>query len=116
MAVEYPTVGPTTTEKTRTAKAEVRATCPPNGEENQVDEDREIADVRAEEPSRGRRQPKRLMTSERKRRIERAAQMLAESNCSREEFLETIRELGYREGSKEFDDCLKAWNSRRRIP
>ena len=81
-----------------------------------MDEDREIADVRAEESTRGRRQPKRLMTRERKRRIERAAQMLAESNCSTEEFLETIRELGYKEGSKEFDDCLKAWNSRRRTP
>jgi hypothetical protein len=44
-----------------------------------VDEDREIADVRAEESSRGRRQPKRLMTSDRKRRIERAARMLAEA-------------------------------------
>ena len=88
----------------------------PDGEENQVDEDREIAEVRAEESSRGHRQPKRMMTRERKRRIERAAQMLAESNCSREEFLETIRELGYKEGSKEFDDCVKAWNSRRRTP
>ncbi len=56
-----------------------------------MDEDREIADVRAEESSRGRRQPKKLMTSERKRRIERAARMLVESNCSREEFLELIR-------------------------
>ena len=79
-------------------------------------EDRDLQDFMAEESSRGRRQPKRLMTLERRRRIERAAGRLADSNCSREEFLEAIRDLGYEEGSKEFDDCVKLWNSLRRRP
>jgi hypothetical protein len=75
--------------------------------------DKNLKDVIAEESSRGRKQPKKLMTVERKRRIQRAAAKLAASGCSREEFLEAIRELGYEEGSKEFDACLKLWNSRR---
>lgn len=78
-----------------------------------MEEDRDIQDVIAEESSRGRRQPKRLMTVERKRRIQRAAAKLADSNCTKEEFMESIRELGYEERSKEFDDCVKLWNSRR---
>ncbi len=53
------------------------------------------------------------MTVERKRRIQRAAAKLADSNCTEDEFLEVIRELGYEEGSKEFDACVKLWNSRR---
>lgn len=53
------------------------------------------------------------MTVERKRRIQRAAAQLADSNCTKEEFMEAIRELGYEERSKEFDACVKLWNSRR---
>ncbi len=67
----------------------------------------------AEESSRGRRQPKKLMTVQRKRRIQRAAAKLADSNCTKDEFLEVIRELGYEERSKEFEACVKLWNSRR---
>jgi hypothetical protein len=78
-----------------------------------MEEDREIQDVMAEESSRGRKQPKKLMTVERKRRIQRAAAQLGDSNCTKEEFMEAIRELGYEEGSKEFDACVKLWNSRR---
>ena len=76
-------------------------------------EDRDIKDVMAEESSRRRRQPKKLMTVERKRRIQRAAARLADTNCSQQEFLEVIRELGYEGGSQEFDACVKLWNSRR---
>ncbi len=78
-----------------------------------MEEDRDVQDVMAEESSRGRRQPKKLMTVERKRRIQRAAAKLADSNCTEDEFLEVIRELGYEQGSKEFDACAKLWNSRR---
>ncbi len=81
-----------------------------------MEEDRDVQDVMAEESSRGRRQPKKLMTIERKRRIQRAAAKLAESNCSKEEFMEAIREIGYEEGSKEFDACVKLWNSLRGRP
>ena len=78
-----------------------------------MEEDRDIQDVRGEESSRGRRQPKKLVTVERKRRIQRAAAKLADANCTEVEFLGVIRELGYEEGSKEFDACVKLWNSLR---
>lgn len=78
-----------------------------------MEEDRDIQDVMAEETSRGRKQPKKLMTVERRRRILHAAAKLADSNCTKEEFMEAIRELGYGERSKEFDACVKLWNSRR---
>ena len=79
-------------------------------------DERDIHDVMAEESSRGRKQPQRLMAIERKRRIQRAAAKLADSDCSEREFLEVIRELGFEEGSKEFDACVKLWNSRRERP
>ena len=81
-----------------------------------MEDDRDVQDVMAEESSRGRRQPKKLMTVERKGRIQRAAARLADSDCSKEEFLKAIRELEYEEGSKEFDACVKLWNSRRGKP
>ncbi|HLW80369.1 MAG TPA: hypothetical protein VKU44_12310 [Terriglobia bacterium] len=62
------------------------------------EEDRDLQDVMAEEASRGRRQPKKLVTVERKRRIQRAAATLADANCTEDEYLEAIRELGYEGG------------------
>ncbi len=78
-----------------------------------MQEDRDIRDVMAEESSGGRRQPKKLMTVERKTRMQRAAAKLADGNCTEDDFLEVIRELGYEEGSKQLDACVKLWNSRR---
>lgn len=82
-------------------------------EGTELEDDQDLRDVMAEESSRGRRQPKKSMTLEKKRRIERAATKLADSNCSEREFLAAIRELGYEEGSREFDACVKLWNARR---
>ncbi len=72
-------------------------------------EDDDLKDVIAAETSRGRSQPKRVMTLERKRAIQRAAARLADSNCTEREFLEAIRALGYEEGSPEFEQCVKLW-------
>ncbi len=72
-------------------------------------EDDDIKDVIAAETSRGRSQPKRVMTLERRRAIQRAAARLADSNCTEREFLEAIRALGYEEGSPEFERCVKLW-------
>ncbi len=59
-----------------------------------MEDDRDIQDVMAEESSRGRRRPKKVMTVERKRRIRRAAAKPANSHCTEDEFLAVIRELG----------------------
>ncbi|MGH9427753.1 MAG: hypothetical protein ACRD2L_15800 [Terriglobia bacterium] len=69
----------------------------------------DLKDVIAEETSRGRPQPKRVMSIEKKRKLQRAAARLADSNCTEREFLEAIRALGYEEGSPEFEKCVKLW-------
>jgi len=73
------------------------------------EEDDDLEDVIAAETSRGRPQPKRMLSLERKRRLRRAAARLADSNCTEREFLEAIRALGYEEGSPEFEQCVKLW-------
>jgi hypothetical protein len=62
-----------------------------------------------EEESRGRRQVRKVVTTERKRRIEQAAARLADPNCDERQFLEAIRALGQQEGSPEFEASLKLW-------
>ena len=72
-------------------------------------EEDDLKDIIAEETSRGRPQPKRAMSLERNRALQRAAARLADSNCSEREFLEAIRALGYEEGSPEFEKSVKLW-------
>ena len=76
-------------------------------------DDDDVKDVIAAETSRGRSQPKRVITLERKRAIQRAAARLANSDCTQREFLEAIRALGYEEGSREFAACVKLWHDLR---
>ncbi len=71
--------------------------------------DDDVKDVIAAETSRGRARPKRLITIERKRRIQQAAARLADSDCTEREFLEAIRAFGYEEGSPEFEASVKLW-------
>jgi hypothetical protein len=72
-------------------------------------EDDDLKDVIAAETSRGRSQPKQVMSLERKRKLQRAAARLADSNCTEREFLEAIRALGYEEGSPEFEQSVRLW-------
>ena len=76
-------------------------------------EDDDLKDVIAAETSRGRSQPKIVITLERKRAIQRAAARLANSNCTEREFLVAIRALGYEEGSREFEACVRLWHDLR---
>ncbi len=72
-------------------------------------EDDDLKDVIAAETSRGRSQPKRVISIERKRKLQRAAARLVDSNCTERQFLEAIRALGYEEGSPEFERCVRLW-------
>jgi len=78
-----------------------------------VKEDQTFDDVYREEQSRGRPQPKKVITTERKRAIQQAAALLADSNCDLRQFLGAIRSLGYGEQSSEFQACVELWNDYR---
>jgi len=76
------------------------------------DYERELQDIRAEESTRGTRQPKRALSLEKERWIRRLAAMMANPNCDRETFLEAIREFGLTEQSDEYRQILALWRKR----
>ena len=72
-----------------------------------------LQQVMAEEGSRGKARPVRAVTLERERRIRRAANMLADRNCDKREYVALIRDdFGLQEGSPDFLLFLKAWTER----
>ena len=79
---------------------------------NQEDRERELNDVLKEERSRGRKQPRKALSLERERAIRRIAQLLANPNCDRETFLETIHEFGLTDESPEYRQLLALWRKR----
>jgi len=72
----------------------------------------ELNDVLQEDTSRGRKQPKKALSLERERAIRRIAQLLANPNCDRETFLETIHEFGLTDESPEHRQLLALWRKR----
>ena len=79
------------------------------------DQDVELGQIMAEEGSRGRRQPVRAVSLEMQRRIRRAAQLLADKNLDRRDYIALIRDdFGLPEDSPEFREFLKAWDKLRR--
>lgn len=72
----------------------------------------DLKDLLKEETSRGRKQPKKALSLERERAIRRIAQLLANPNCDRETFLETIREFGLTDESPEYRQLLALWRKR----
>ncbi len=76
------------------------------------DDERELQDLRAEESTRGTRQPKRAISLAKERWIRRLAAMVADPNCDRETFLEAIREFGLTEQSDEYRQILALWRKR----
>jgi hypothetical protein len=54
------------------------------------DDDSSLDDLRREEGSRGRKQPKKAITRERERRITHVARLLADPACREETYLEAI--------------------------
>jgi hypothetical protein len=76
------------------------------------DDERTLQDIRAEESTRGRRQPKRALSLAKERWIRRLAAMVADPSCDRETFLEVIREFGLTEQSDEYRQVLALWRKR----
>lgn len=76
------------------------------------DNDDWLDDVRAEETTRGRRRPVKVLTRERTRQIRRLSQLLADPNCTEETYLETIHALGLQD-APEYPQLRALWKKRR---
>lgn len=81
----------------------------PRGREEQEED---LKDVLKEETSRGRKQPKKAISIARERMIREVARLLANPNCDRETFLETIHEYGLTDESLEYHQLLALWRRR----
>ena len=78
-----------------------------------TDKDNDFRDIRAEETTRGRKQPKKAISLARRRMIKRMAEMLQNPQCDEETYLEVIRAYGLQEESDEFRQLLALWRKRR---
>ncbi len=76
------------------------------------DKDRMLNDIRREESTRGRRQPVRTLSIERERMVRRVGELLADANCDRDTFIETIHEYGLTSESPEYPKLLSLWRRR----
>jgi tRNA nucleotidyltransferase/poly(A) polymerase len=70
------------------------------------DKDQDLRDIRAEEATRGKKQPKKVLSLARRRVISEMAKMLQDPRCDQKTHLEVIREYGLQEGSDEFRQLL----------
>jgi hypothetical protein len=75
---------------------------------NREAEQENLGDIIAEEKSRGRKHPKKAVSLERSRRIEKACRMLEDAQCTEREFLAAIRAI-VPDGSAEFLACAELW-------
>ena len=75
---------------------------------NREKEQNHLGDIIAEDQSRGRKQPKKAISLERSRRIQRACRVLEDKDCTKREFLEAIRAI-VPDGSDEFLACAELW-------
>ena len=73
------------------------------------DKDQDLLDIRAEETTRGKKQPKKAISLARQRAIAQLARMLRDPRCDKETYLEVIREIGLPEESDEFRQLLSLW-------
>lgn len=71
--------------------------------------DQDLRDIRAEETTRGKKQPKKALSLARRRVITEMARMLQDPRCDKETYLEVIREYGLQEESNEFRQLLALW-------
>jgi hypothetical protein len=72
----------------------------------------DLADVMAEEMSRGTQHQTKAVTRNRRRKIKRLADMLADPNCDERAFLAAIRGYGLQEGSAQFSEAMRLWRQR----
>ena len=76
------------------------------------DEKQDLNDILVEETTRGKTHPKKALSLARQRMIRRVGRLLADPNCDKETFLETIREYGLQDESAEFRQLLALWRKR----
>jgi hypothetical protein len=76
-----------------------------------VAEENDIRDVLEAEKARGRRQPRRSLDRRRMRRLAQLWPTLLESG-DEGAFLQVLTELGYEEGTPEFDRALALWREK----
>ncbi len=77
------------------------------------EKDQDLQDIRAEETTRGKKQPKKAVSLACRRMIAEMARMLQDPRCDKDTFLEVIREYGLQEESNEFRQPLGLWRKRR---
>jgi hypothetical protein len=77
------------------------------------DKDQDLRDIRAEETTRGKKQPMKALSLARRRMIAEMARVLQDPRCDKETYLEVIREYGLQEESSEFRQLLALWRKRR---
>jgi len=76
--------------------------------------DVDLEQVMAEERSRGRRQPVKAENLEISRQIRKIIRMIENKECTREDYLTVLRgDLGLKDGSARFRECVKLWDARR---
>jgi hypothetical protein len=74
---------------------------------------RDLRDIQIEETTRGRKQPKTVVSLERERKIRLIAQMLDDAKCDKHTYMQTIRAFGLKDESEEFRQLLALWQKRR---
>jgi hypothetical protein len=77
------------------------------------DKDQELRDLRAEETTRGKKQPKKALSLARRRKIAQLSRMLQDPRCDGETYLEAIRAIGLPEESDAFHQLLALWRKLR---
>jgi len=77
------------------------------------EKNKDLRDIQAEETTRGKKQPKKALSLAHQRMITRIARMLQDPKCSKETYVEVIREFGLQEESDKFRQLLALWRRRR---
>ena len=75
------------------------------------DKDTDLHHLMAEERGRGSRRPVKAETLEKQRRFRKAAEMLANREFEKRDYLSGLRELGLQDGSPEFLEFVKVWDA-----
>ena len=77
------------------------------------DEAADLRDIMAEERSRGRKQPQKVISLLERRKLRRLFEMITDSRYDERDYLEAIRDLGPQEGTPEFLYFVQLWHDYR---
>lgn len=76
-------------------------------------DDKDLGDIRAEEGSRGRKQPTTAVSRERVRKVRHLMSLLMDPRCTLADFLAVVRGYGIKDESAEFRQLFELWKKRR---